>query len=61
MYVILHQFNDIAREIYVNGAWESWLSDHLVKSMINYLEAVLLGEPGSCDSSSRGSVYRYWI
>ena len=36
------QFNDIAREIFVNGAWESWLSDHLVKAMINYPEAVLL-------------------
>ena len=41
---ILHQFNDIAREIYVNGAWESWLSDHLVKAMINYPDAVLLGK-----------------
>ena len=41
------QFNDIAREIYSNGAWESWLSDHLVKAMLNYPEAVLLGNTNS--------------
>ena len=39
------QFNDIAREIFFNAAWESWLSDHLVKAMINYPDAVLLGKP----------------
>ena len=38
------QFNDIAREIFFNSAWESWLSDHLVKAMMNYPEAVLLGK-----------------
>ena len=38
------QFNDIAREIFFNSAWESWLSDHLVKAMINYPDAVLLGK-----------------
>lgn len=37
------QFNDIARELHKNGAWESWLSSHLVKGMLNYPTAVLLG------------------
>jgi len=36
------QFNDIAREIAHNGAWEVWLSQHLVQGMINYPKAVLL-------------------
>jgi len=36
------QFNDIARELHKNGAWESWLSAHLVKGMLNYPTAVLL-------------------
>jgi len=35
-------FNDIAREIAFNSAWETWLSDHLVKGMLNYPKAVLL-------------------
>ena len=37
------KFNDIARELAVNGAWEVWLSQHLVKAMVNYPKAVLLG------------------
>jgi len=36
------KFNDIARELAVNGAWEVWLSQHLVKAMVNYPKAVLL-------------------
>jgi len=36
------QFNDIAREIAHNGAWEVWLSQHLVNGMLNYPKAVLL-------------------
>jgi hypothetical protein len=39
-------FNDIARELVNNGAWEVWLSKHLVKGMINYPKAVLLGKFG---------------
>ena len=36
-------FNDIARELFFNGQWESWLTDHIVRAMINYPSAVLLG------------------
>ena len=36
-------FNDIARELFFNGQWESWLTDHIVRAMINYPAAVLLG------------------
>jgi len=35
-------FNDIGREIFFNHQWESWLTNHIVKGMINYPSAVLL-------------------
>merc|ERR1719232_1952812 len=34
-------FNDIGREIFFNHQWESWLTNHIVKGMINYPSAVL--------------------
>ena len=37
-------FNDIGREVFFNGAWEAWLTNHIVRAMINYPGAVLLGE-----------------
>ena len=37
-------FNDIGREVFNNGAWEAWLTNHIVKAMLNYPGAVLLGE-----------------
>ena len=37
-------FNDIGREVFFNGAWEAWLTNHIVKAMLNYPGAVLLGE-----------------
>ena len=37
-------FNDIGREVFYNGAWEAWLTNHIVKAMLNYPGAVLLGE-----------------
>ena len=55
------QFNDIAREIYSNGAWESWLSDHLVKAMLNYPQAVLLGNSNITvlrNGSYEGVIYK---
>ena len=64
------QFNDIAREIFFNSAWEAWLSDHLVKSMVNYPDAVLLGKPSertaisdvaTCIKRLSLSHFRHWI
>ena len=37
-------FNDIGREVFNNGAWEAWLTNHIVKAMLNYPGAVLLGQ-----------------
>ena len=37
-------FNDIGREVFHNGAWEAWLTNHIVKAMLNYPGAVLLGQ-----------------
>ena len=58
------QFNDIAREIFFNSAWESWLSDHLVKAMINYPEAVLLGKLRTRTTLVKlqlAEYFRHWI
>ena len=38
------EFNDIGREVFHHGAWEAWLTNHIVKAMLNYPGAVLLGE-----------------
>ena len=48
-------FNDIGRELFYNGAWEAWLTNHIVRAMINYPGAVLLGKQGLevQDSKSR--------
>ena len=36
------EFNDIAREIFIRKEWERWISEHLVKAMIHYPEAIML-------------------
>ena len=36
--------NGIARSLLNKGAWEAWLSKHLVKAMLNYPNAVLIGK-----------------
>ena len=48
-------FNDIGRDLFYNGAWEAWLTNHIVRAMINYPGAVLLGKQGLevQDSKSR--------
>ncbi len=37
-------FNDIGREVFYHGAWEAWLTNHIVRAMLNYPGAVLLGK-----------------
>ena len=44
-------FNDIGREVFHNGAWEAWLTNHIVKAMLNYPGAVLLGETRKCHTN----------
>ena len=44
-------FNDIGRELFFNGAWEAWLTNHIVRAMLNYPGAVLLGKGQELDSS----------
>ena len=57
-------FNDVARSLLNKGAWEPRLSKHLVKAMLNYPNAVLIGKFSPICSTFYSCLchaVRYWV